>query len=114
MNKGITLNHQVQFMVKVKLPSSCGFHCSPSGDMEYEQAIHNTIIAAKHPDFEVHWPKLNEKWPIDSQGYTYVPLYLRNNQGSDQMNNWINMYYDAQKEIKFLKEKIKDLAGFAR
>lgn len=70
------ISTQLLFVVKVKLPASCAFHSSPSGDTEYEQAYNSAIFAVKPRGFEVKWPKGAERWPVDSEGFTYVPLVL--------------------------------------
>jgi hypothetical protein len=67
---------QMLFCVRVKLPSSGAYHCSPSGDTEFEQARNSAIFAVKPRGFEVKWPRSGESWPVDSEGFTYVPLFV--------------------------------------
>lgn len=67
---------QLMFMVRVKLPNPAGYHSSPSGDTEYEQARSSAIFAVKPVGFEVKWPRGGERWPVDSEGYTFVPLVV--------------------------------------
>lgn len=63
-----------EFMMRVKLPSSSGFHSSPSGDTEYEIALDKAIGTALPEGFKVLWPKRTQNWPVDSEGFTYVRL----------------------------------------
>jgi hypothetical protein len=69
------MDKSVEFMVRVKLPSSGAYHSSPSGDTEYDNAYKEAIFAATPIGFEVGWPRRNEKWPVDSEGFTWVRLY---------------------------------------
>lgn len=63
-----------EFMMRVKLPSSSGYHCGPSGDTEYESDYRQAILAALPEGFEVCWPRAGHRWPVDSEGFTYVRL----------------------------------------
>lgn len=63
-----------EFMVRVKLPDSSGYAACPSGDSEYEDAYHSALAAATPPGFEVVKPRIGQRWPVDSEGYTFVPL----------------------------------------
>lgn len=95
---------QVEFMVRVKLPSSGGYHSSPSGDTQYEIDYRQAIFDVKPIGFEVRWPRLNEKWPVDSEGYTYVPLYV--SQHCDALADLRTRYNALLK----LHQKIADLS----
>jgi len=65
---------QIEYVVRVKLPSSGSFHSSPSGDTEYETAYNAAIFAAKPEGFEVAWSS-RATWPVDRDGLTWVKLY---------------------------------------
>ena len=41
------------FMVRVNLPSSGAYHCSPSGDSEYDDAYNQALMKVVPPGFEV-------------------------------------------------------------
>lgn len=65
-------------MIKVKLPSPSGFHSSPSGDTEYQEAWGKAMAAAMPAGYGYTNPRFNEKWPVDSNGLTWVPIYCLN------------------------------------
>lgn len=65
---------EVEYVVRVKLPSSSSYHSSPSGDTEYERAYNDAIFAAKPEGFEVAWSS-KSYWPVDRDGMTWVKLY---------------------------------------
>jgi len=93
-----------EFMVRVKLPPSSSFHCSPSGDAEYEEAYKKAIFDVKPPGFEVCWPRLNEKWPVDSEGYTWVRLYCTNEK--DALAYWMKEAQLAKEHIQRIKKAV--------
>jgi hypothetical protein len=59
-----------EFMIRVQLPSASAFHCSPSGDSEFEDAYRKAILEKLPDGFEVIWPLLNRQTPKDSEGFT--------------------------------------------
>lgn len=65
---------QIEYVVRVALPSSSGYHSGPSGDTEYDADYKNAIHAAVPPGFEVAW-KSRDTWPKDKDGLTWVRLY---------------------------------------
>lgn len=65
---------EVEYVIRVKLPSSGSYHSSPSGDTEYEQAYNAAIFAIKPQGFEVAWAS-RDTWPVDRDGLTWVKLY---------------------------------------
>lgn len=94
--------------IRVKLPSSGGYHSSPSGDAEYEKAYKDAIFKAKPAGFEVKWPRANEKWPVDSEGYTFVPLYLT--QAADAVAHWQEQADMYRVKYETLQNKVLKLA----
>lgn len=86
-----------EFMMRVKLPSSGEYHSRPSGDTAYEEALRRALMEVKPEGFEIIYPKLNEKWPIDSEGFTWVRLYCTNDK--DALGYWM-------KEARFLQQKL--------
>lgn len=93
-----------EFMVRVKLPSSSAYHSSPSGDTEYEDAYQKAIFALKPPGFEVIWPRLNQKWPVDSEGYTWVRLYCSD--PKEALAYWMKEAQQAQAHIARIKQVV--------
>lgn len=91
----------LEFMVRVKLPKSGSYHSSPSGDSEYEDAYNKAIADALPPGFEVCKARLNEKWPIDSEGVTYVPLRVT------KAGYALSFYMERVKELETKIERIK-------
>jgi hypothetical protein len=94
-----------EFMVRVKLPSSSAYHSSPSGDTEYEDAYKKAIADALPPGFEVRWPRMHEKWPVDSEGYTYVRLYATDEKTA------LAHYIDRVKELESHLDRIRIAVG---
>jgi hypothetical protein len=64
----------VEYVMLVKLPSSGAFHCSPSGDTEYETACQKAIFENLPQGFEIAWAT-EPTWPKDKDGLTWVKLY---------------------------------------
>lgn len=64
-----------EFMVRVKLPDPSRYSPGPSGDNAYDDAYDKALRDAVPPGFEVRRPRLGQRWPVDSEGYTFVPLY---------------------------------------
>lgn len=75
-----------EFMMRVILPPSHSFHSSPSGDTEYDIAYNKALMENKPAGFEVIYPRRNEKWPVDSEGYTWVRLQCTNKE--DALAYW--------------------------
>lgn len=96
------LSPQLMFMVRVKLPNPAGYHSSPSGDTEYESARSEAIFAVKPAGFEVKWPRGGERWPVDSEGYTFVPLVLTDHR--DALANAIRERGEELKRMSLIKE----------
>ncbi len=95
----------VEYMVRVKLPNPAGYHCSPSGDSEYEDAYRQAISEARPPGFEVRWPRAGQKWAVDSEGYTLVPLYLAGKE--EALDYWMAEYQRAAKWIARVRDAVK-------
>lgn len=99
-------------MIQVKLPSSSEYHASPSGDTEYESAYKQAIFDAKPEGFEVSWPKIGHRWPIDSEGFTFVPLYLSQTTGisqADMLTRWISRYQELEDKMTAIMKKGEEL-----
>lgn len=93
-------------MVRVKLSSSGSYACCPSGDTEYEIDYHKAIDAAKPPGFEVIYPRLNEKWPKDSEGFTWVRLKCTNK--DDALAHFLAEAVKKNDELARIKNLLKD------
>ena len=85
-------------MIRVKLPNASAYAGCPSGDSEYEDAYKSAIARVKPEGFEVKWPRIGHRWPVDSEGYTYVPLDCINED---------NVMAELIFKVHFLEEKIK-------
>jgi hypothetical protein len=90
-----------EFMVRVKLPSSSAYAACPSGDAEYEEAYKKAIFDVKPAGFEVSWPRLNEKWPVDSEGYTWVRLFCADQ--SSAIAQWIGRVDELQTRLETIR-----------
>lgn len=99
----------VEFHVRVRLPDAASFHSSPSGDAEYEAAYSSAISAVKPRGFEVRWPRTGQKWPVDSEGYTWVPL-TADQFTPDERARILQMLWDSENQLKKLRESISALA----
>lgn len=94
---------EVEYVMRVKLPSSSSYHSGPSGDTEYDEAYNRAIREAKPVGFEVSW-KTQSTWPKDKDGVTWVKLYCSNE--SDAIDYW-------KAENVRLKIKVKRILEFA-
>ena len=91
---------EVEYIMRIKLPSSGGYASCPSGDTEYAEDYQRAILANLPQGFEVAW-KTKETWPKDRDGLTWVKLYCTNR--DDAMNTWRQSAVDAQREVERLK-----------
>lgn len=92
------------FMVKVSLPSAGGYACCPSGDTEYEEDFNKALKKAVPPGFEVIHPKLLERWPMDSNGMTWVPLRLVDE--GKGIAYWMRRAKELEKKLEKIKESL--------
>jgi hypothetical protein len=99
---------EVEYIMRCKLPSSGGFHSSPSGDTEYAEAYQQAVLANLPTGFEVAW-KTKETWPKDKDGLTWVKLYCTNR--DDAMNTWRQQAMDASKELVRLRGLARQIVG---
>lgn len=98
---------QVEYMVRVKLPNSASFSPGPSGDTEYDEAYRNAISAVRPRGFEVKWPKLGHRWPVDSEGYTCVLLFVSDH--ATALTHWIDRADRLAKKLDEISKLAKDL-----
>lgn len=98
---------EIEYVVRVKLPSSGSFHSSPSGDTEYEQACNAAIFAVKPPGFEVAWSS-RATWPVDRDGLTWVKLYCTDS--SKAMEYYHDRVASLTKQVERMKRIARDLA----
>jgi hypothetical protein len=104
----------LEVMMRIKLPVEGGFiRTSMSSDYTPDQqACMNAIFAAKPQGFEVRWPQIGERWPVDSEGVTYVPLYLGHAKDAHAFLIENNHYQDRKiQELKRLITEISKVAG---
>lgn len=62
------------FMMRVKLPDPAAYSSGPSGDTAYQDAFCLALFQCKPDGYEVIYPAANTKWPVDSEGFSWVPL----------------------------------------
>lgn len=103
---------RLELMVRVKLPeggSYEGFYPDSSEDehIKTRETWTTAIFAAKPPGYEVKWPKRGQTWPMDSEGYTWVPLYLT--YAKDAIHHWMDEYYRTKDALDRLRQGVKDL-----
>jgi hypothetical protein len=102
----------VEFMVRIKLPTELIF-TNQSGEYTSDQkACMDAIFAEKPQGFEVRWPKVGQKWPVDSEGFTFVPLYLSSHKDhSYYLLDQNERNYRKIQELKKLAKEISALVG---
>ncbi len=93
-----------EFMVRVKLPDSSSFHSSPSGDSAYEDAYNKALADAVPAGYEVQQPRRNEKWPRDSEGFTWVRL--RCIEPYTAIAHWMRRTEQAEKHLERIRTAI--------
>lgn len=95
------MNKIPQFVIRVKLPNSNSYHCSPSGDTEYEEA-YNKVLKENIPEnFSVVNLRKPFSFPKDNEGFTWILLQYN---GDDEKAT----YYWWEKCI-FLERKLTKL-----
>ena len=108
----------VQFMIRVKLPKSSAFHCSPSGDTEYDRAFQDAIFEVKPQGFEVLWPRAGHRWPEpDSEGFTFVPLFLSDEARAlkdDRAAYWMDKYNRHLEQRARVRKLAEELIAILR
>lgn len=63
------------FCIRVKMPDATKYSSDGGHESPLSRARSNAIFAAKPQGFEVKWPLLDQNWPVDAEGFTWVPLY---------------------------------------
>lgn len=99
---------KVEFMIRVKLPER-----NPRPSDGYDENYSSAINAAKPYGFEVKWPRDGESWPVDSEGFTFVPLYLSTTEGGP-VNVWIDRYYRAAERLEEIHKQAEEIASKAK
>jgi hypothetical protein len=94
-----------EFYIRVKLPNPAGFASCPSGDTEYSEAYQGAIFAAKPQGFEVRYPRGNQRWATDSEGFTLVPLFLTDEKLATA--KLIERIHDLERRIETAKSYMK-------
>ena len=98
-----------EFMIRVKLPPSSAFHCSPSGDSEYEDAYRKAIADKLPENFEVIWPLFNQRTPQDSEGFTWIRIRFDGTPPQDQASYWLQECHLARRELTKLRKAVRQL-----
>jgi len=108
------MERTLEVMMRIKLPVEGGFiRTIESSEYTADQKVcMDAIFAAKPRGFEVRWPKIGERWPMDSEGTTFVPLYLYDNKDAHAyLLEQNGRYYNKMQELKRLASEIKAVAG---
>ena len=103
-----SLTAQIEYVVRVKLPSSAGYPSCPSGETDYERVYNDTIFAAKPEGFEVSWATKN-LWPTDKDGKTWVLLYCTDQKKAVQYFN--ERMITFEKKVEEFRELSKKLSA---
>ncbi len=100
---------ELMFMVRAKLPSSVKVTnmLSDDVDKDYSREFKDACFAAKPQGFEIKWPRNGESWPIDSEGYTFIPLYLTDRKEGHLY--FIERTYELEKQLKYIKSVLEKL-----
>lgn len=98
-----------EFMIRVQLPSASGYHSSPSGDTEFEEAYRKAVRDKLPEGFEVVWPLLNRQTPKDSEGFTWIRIRFDGTANGNPQAHWIQECQRMQKELERLKVAIRQL-----
>ncbi len=106
------MSEELMFMVRVKLPTASHQGNLYQSELEkfnsdYEKSYKSSVFAAKPPGFEIKWPRNGEKWPIDSEGYSFMPLYI-----SDRKEvhlHYVEKVFELQKELDRIKGELRKL-----
>lgn len=92
------------FVMRVRLPSSGAYAACPSGDTEYEDAYNKALKEATPPGYEIIQPRRNEKWPTDSEGYTWVRLRCTN--PDNALAHWMDKAKVAEERLDRIRTAI--------
>lgn len=70
-------------------------------------AMRDAIFEAKPNGFEVHWARKSRPWPVDSAGYTFVPLYVTDSKLAHV--SLVEQICNARKEIEWMRDLAKKM-----
>lgn len=104
---------QLELMFRIKLPDEdeCTLEglCNNAPEKDYEntRSWRMLILDSKPPGYEVKWPSKGEVWPADSEGFTWVPLYLTN--AKDATSHWMSEYYTVKNRLDKLKHLLSQI-----
>ena len=96
-----------EYMVRMKLPNPAAFASCPSGDTEYESAYQKALDDARPEGFEFVYPRRNEKWPKDSEGWTWARL--RCTDGDNALSAMLEKVRGQQVEMENIKRILRKL-----
>ena len=99
----------VEAMMRVKLPNSAAYYSGPGGDTQYESDYRKALADAKPHGYEINYPRTNEKWPVDSEGFTWVRLYVSDNKIA--LAYWMDKAQALEKRLIRLRELLKSELG---
>lgn len=91
----------IYLMIRTKLPNASSYHCSPSGDSEFEDAYNKALKASIPEGYKIRYDGMS--WPVDNKGYTYIPVELGHH------DPYYNKYMKLKEELFNIAIKIKSL-----
>lgn len=100
---------RMDIVVRVKLPSSAGYHSSPSGDTEYAEDYSKAMKEAMPPGFQpVDNPTSGRV--KDADGFTWIRVRCIEGAGENQLAYWIQREQDARDELARVKKKVAEFS----
>jgi hypothetical protein len=104
---------ELEVMMRIKLPVDGGFVRDSMGDFTPDQQkCADAIFAAKPVGFEVRWPEIGTRWPMDSDGVTYVPLYVSHSK--DAYAGLLDRYERLRQKVTKLQLLAAEIVSTAR
>ncbi len=94
------MSEPLMFMVRVKLPPL-------DGPDEVLGPWKQAVFAAKPPGFEVKWARNGEKWPVDSEGFTFVPLYVTS--AKEVFLYHVEKVVSLERRLKHIQDTLRSL-----
>lgn len=96
-----------EFMVRVKLPRSDACIC-PDEDPDYQGALADALSAARPDGYEYRYTTDSNKWPVDSEGFTWARL--RCNDEKVAIAYWMHSVRQLKMRIAQIEEHAEAIA----
>lgn len=103
---------ELVFGIRVKLDDGidpvaiCEKYQRVQGQEEYNK-MRDEIFEAKPDGFEVRWPSKQRPWPVDSDGFTFMPLYETDAIAAHV--SLIEQLCDARRELEWMCDMAKKM-----